>query len=83
MADNYLLELRFDADPRVYRNALIEIDGQTRRPPFTVPLPDHPRAKTFVVVQEYPGQDATVPVVAIDRCGAWTTFVGGGALVFQ
>jgi hypothetical protein len=83
MVDNHLLELRFDDDPRVYRNAAIELDGVVRRLPFTVTLPPATTARTFVVVQLVAGADATVPVVVRDRCGEWSTFVGGGAAAFR
>jgi hypothetical protein len=81
--NNRLLELRFGDDPRVYRNAAIEIDGQVRRPPFSVVLPPDTLARAFAVVQLAGGSDATVPVIARDTCGEWSTFVGGGASVFE
>jgi hypothetical protein len=80
---NQLLELRFGDDPRLYRNAAIEIDGPARRPPFAVSLPAGTVSKSFVVVQLVAGADATVPVTARDSCGEWSTFVGGGSSAFQ
>ncbi|HEY7065655.1 MAG TPA: hypothetical protein VII06_29540 [Chloroflexota bacterium] len=81
--NNTLLELRFGDDPRQYRNAAIEIDGVVRRPPFSMALPTGTLSQRFVVVQLVAGGDATVPVVARDRCGEWSTLVGGGASAFQ
>jgi hypothetical protein len=82
-ASNELRELRFGDDPRVYRNAAIELDGAVRQPPFTVTLPPGTATKTFAVIQLAAGSDATVPVIVRDACGLWTTLVGGGAAVFQ
>jgi len=36
--------------PRVYRNALLEIDGQVRQPPFTLSLPPGTVQKSFAVI---------------------------------
>jgi hypothetical protein len=80
---NLLQELRFGDDPRVYRNAAVEIDGAVRQPPFAVTLPAGTVSKSFVVLQLVAGADAIIPVTARDACGEWQTFVGGGAGAFQ
>jgi hypothetical protein len=81
--NNSLQGLRFGDDPRVYRNAAVEIDGAVHRPPFALTLPAGTVAKSFVVVQLVAGADAIIPVTARDSCGEWQTFVGGGASAFQ
>ena len=75
---NDLRELRFvGAD-----NAQVELNGQARAVPFSLPLPAGTQQATFVVVRSTPGQAARVDLVAVDRCGDWPTFVGGGPGAF-
>src|SRR5262249_58800701 len=49
---------------------------------LAVPLPAGTTQTTFVVRQATAGQAATLPLVVVDGCGDWPTFVGGGASVF-
>ena len=37
---------------------------------------------TLMVRRVTPGQATTVPLVIVDACGAWPTFVGGGPTAF-
>jgi hypothetical protein len=34
---------------------------------------------TFTVERVTPGQSTTIPITAVDECGAWPSIVGGGA----
>jgi hypothetical protein len=77
---NALQTLQFGAPT----NAVIEIgDG----PPggaagnFALSLPPGTQQVTFVVRRTAPGP-STVPLVVVDGCGAWPTFVGGGPDAF-
>lgn len=45
---------------------------------FNVAFPAHPASVAFSVRQAQDGA-VTVPVVVVDDCGDWPTFVGGGA----
>ncbi len=56
----------------------IQLDGQTYSTPFMVNLAARTSQKTFVIQQPSPGQAVTVPLVVVDACGPWSTFVGGG-----
>src|SRR5262249_57071501 len=49
---------------------------------LAVPLPAGTTQTTFVVRQATAGQAATLPLMVVDGCGDWPTFVGGGASVF-
>jgi hypothetical protein len=49
---------------------------------LTVTLPPNTQHTTFTVRQAAAGQAATVPLTVVDACGAWPTFVGGGAAAF-
>jgi hypothetical protein len=63
-------------------NALVDIGGQTGRSgAFTVSLPGTSATTSFTVRREASGP-ATVKLAVADRCGDWTTFVGGGANAF-
>jgi hypothetical protein len=75
-----LQSLRFEAGT----NVAVDIDGQVRGVPFTVPLPAGTTQKSFAIIQLTAGQAATVSrLVAVDSCGEWVTFVGGGPQAFQ
>ena len=79
LTTNTLKVLRFGAAT----NAQVEISGQPARPGgFDVSLPAGARHVTFVVRQVARGQAATVPLVVVDDCGDWRTFVGGGPSAF-
>ena len=63
-------------------NALVDIGGQVGRTgPFAVDLPGTSASTSFAVRRQSPGP-ATVNLAVVDRCGHWTTFVGGGANAF-
>ena len=79
-----LREVRFgdpDVSPPVPFNALISIpNGPTDAPgSFTYVVPPLTRELTFVVKQQSPGSPMHVPLVILDGCPAWKSFVGAGA----
>lgn len=77
-AGNGLQELRVgDA-----RNAIVTVAGQSGRGNFTVALPAAPPSVSLTVTRDPVGQPVYVPLVAVDRCGDWSTFVGGGPAAF-
>jgi hypothetical protein len=61
-------------------NALVEIDGQVRTPPFTVEQPALSGVqKSFVIRQIASSQAATITrLVVVDNCGEWVTLMGSG-----
>jgi hypothetical protein len=71
---NRLLSLQFTGTS----NALVDVGGQTGRTgAFSIDLPGTSASTTFNVRRATPGA-ATVTLTAIDRCGSWSTFMGGG-----
>lgn len=65
-------------------NALVEIDGQTRRPPFTYPVAGGSTQKAFSVVRDgNVGTPTTLSFTVTDGCGPWQTFVGGGTTAWE
>ncbi|HEY7068438.1 MAG TPA: hypothetical protein VII06_43725 [Chloroflexota bacterium] len=50
--------------------------------PTTLSLPAHPASIGLTVRRTTAGQAATVELTVTDGCGAWPTFVGGGASAF-
>jgi hypothetical protein len=63
-------------------NALVDIGGQAgRTDAFTVDLGGTSASTAFTVRRASAGP-ATVNLAVVDRCGRWTTFVGGGATAF-
>ena len=64
------------------RNAIVAAAGQSGRGNFTIPLPALPASVTLTVTRDPVGQPVYVPFVAVDRCGDWNTFVGGGPAAF-
>ena len=79
LPNNRLRELRFEETT----NALVDVRGRigaTGR--FTVDLPDRPVQLSFTVRRANPALGTTVKLVAVDECGAWPTFVGGGVGAF-
>ncbi|MCC7372305.1 MAG: DUF1501 domain-containing protein [Chloroflexi bacterium] len=61
------------------QNALIDVDGLTSQTgTFTRTFASPATAQAFYVRRQAPGP-VTVPIVVTDDCGAWNTFVGGGA----
>jgi hypothetical protein len=64
-------------------NGLIDVLGTLGSPgPLNLPLNPGTTAITFVVHRATAGISTTVPFTVIDSCGAWPTFVGGGAGAF-
>ena len=64
------------------KNALVDIGGQSGRTgPFSISLPGTSATTSFVVRRDKAGP-ATVRLAVVDRCGSWTTFVGGGVNAF-
>jgi hypothetical protein len=79
LPSNPLGEVRFG----VATNALIDAGSQRGATGnFTVPLPPGTAELAFTVRQASAGAATTVPLVAVDGCGAWPTFVGGGPAAF-
>jgi hypothetical protein len=73
--NNRLRELRFGAAT----NAKIDVRGIVGAVGgFTVTLTDRPQQVGFAVHRAIAGLATTAPVVAVDDCGDWPTFVGGG-----
>jgi hypothetical protein len=74
-ANNWLTGLDFSQTT----NALVELPNQAGRSgPFAVALPAGSLSTQFLVRRVAVGA-ATVRLTVMDRCGAWPTFVGGGA----
>src|SRR4051794_18416501 len=70
--DNRLQQLRFGPTS----NALIDIGSQTGQSgAFVVNLPDGTRQAAFKVWRATDNGTATVPLVIVDDCGEWRTFV--------
>jgi hypothetical protein len=60
-------------------NGRVVLNGQPQIVAFThTAMPGTSRV-SFGVQRVAPGQVTTVPLTAVDRCGFWPTFVGGGA----
>jgi len=73
--NNRLLSLQFAQTS----NALVDVGGQTGRTgAFTAALSGASANTTFTVRRNAAGA-ATVSLSVVDRCGSWTTLVGGGA----
>jgi len=65
--------------PSVPSNALVDILGLSGLGgAFTTQLPTRPAAVQFVARKVTLGGAITVPIVAVDGCGPWKTFVGSG-----
>jgi hypothetical protein len=78
-ANNQLVQLRFGTAT----NAQIDLgDGVLHGSGFVDNLPSPAPQVTFYVVRQTAGQASTVTVTAVDGCGAWPTFVGGGPSAF-
>ena len=74
-SQNRLRELRFGQP----LNGRIELAGQSQTAAHTYAVPTVTDRVTFAVRRVTPGQPTTVPLTVVDECGAWPTFVGGGA----
>ncbi len=79
LPSNGLRELRVGASS----NALVDVPGFVTgaRDPFSVGLL-FTTTVTFFVRRDVPGLPTTVPLVVVDDCGEWPTFVGGGPTAF-
>jgi VCBS repeat-containing protein len=73
--NNRLKELRFGA----LQNGKVTIGGQHITSGATYAVPGVTTQVVFTVERAVPGQPTTVPIIAVDECGEWPTFVGGGA----
>ncbi|HYU03223.1 MAG TPA: hypothetical protein VEL02_05190 [Jatrophihabitantaceae bacterium] len=49
---------------------------------LTVPLPAGTQQASLTVRRATTGQATTLPLVVVDDCGPWPTFVGGGIGAF-
>ena len=78
VSNNQLQAVRFGPPT----NAAIEANGQTMTGNSSISLPANTRQFTFVVRRAAAGASATVPIVVVDQCGDWSTFVGGGPDAF-
>jgi hypothetical protein len=74
-ASNPLQRLRFDR----LDNARVIVNGQAMANGQTYTVPAGATSVDFTVERVTPGQPTTVHVTAVDGCGEWRTFVGGGA----
>jgi glucose/arabinose dehydrogenase len=76
MPSNQLLAIRFGPA----RDALIDLpDGQTGMAGnFSVTPSAGAQQYSFVVRETSPGATPTVPLIVVDDCGEWPTFVGAG-----
>jgi hypothetical protein len=80
---NALVRLRF-GEPRASQNAVVEIvggasgitDSHVHTPPAGT------QSVTFFVGRQTASQPTTVHLIAVDGCGEWPTFVGGGPGAF-
>jgi hypothetical protein len=75
---NGLREIRVGAA----RNATIEMAGSTGTANFVVPLANAPTSVSGTVTRTRAGEAVHVPMVVVDQCGPWQTFVGGGPNAF-
>jgi hypothetical protein len=76
-ANNYLMALRFGAAT----NARIIAAGQTGTGNFTSSIAGFPPAIGITVQRLQSGAPVHVPIVVVDGCGEWGTFVGAGIAV--
>jgi hypothetical protein len=62
---------------------VVEFDGAMRTGSFVASGPSVRQPTTFYVYQLRPGDAVTIPLVIVDACGEWQTFVGSGAAGFS
>lgn len=72
---NPMRELRFGS----IQNATVQFEQQVVSGGQTISLGGDPTSVQFLVFRTSPGQPVTVPLTVIDRCGPWSTLVGGGS----
>jgi hypothetical protein len=64
-------------------NAVFDVGDQTgKQPPLSVTLPAGTQTLTLYVGRQTPGQATNLTITAVDTCGEWPTFVGGGPAAF-
>jgi hypothetical protein len=73
--NNRLYEVRFGT----FQNGTVTISGQPIASGATYVVPGNSTKVTFIVEWATPGQPTSIPLTAVDECGPWPTFVGGGA----
>jgi hypothetical protein len=71
---NAIREFRFGG----FQNARVSRNGQVIASGQAIALPANSTTFDFVVERVQPGSAATVQLTAVDSCGEWPTFVGGG-----
>jgi hypothetical protein len=64
------------------RNATVSGAGRSGSAFFTIPLVGGPTSVTLTVSRNEAGKAVHVPLVVVDQCGEWNTFVGGGTAAF-
>jgi hypothetical protein len=77
LQNNALLELRFGT----LANAVVTVAGQPIASGQVYAPPPGTHEVTLTVQRAIPGQASTVPLVIVDGCGEWQTFVGAGTAV--
>jgi thermitase len=75
---NRLQEIRFGASS----NAIVDVGTRAEAGGFSVTMPPSSASYPFTVRRSAPGTATTVPLVVVDSCGEWKTFVGGGPAAF-
>ncbi len=63
-------------------NAVVVVNGAPASSGVTVPVAGGTSPVTMLVIRQTAGQPSTVAFTAMDACGAWPTFVGGGPGAF-
>ena len=72
--NNRLREIRFGE----MQNGKVTLNGQTVASGAAYIVPGTSTQVVFTVERATPGQATTVPITAVDECGSWPSFVGGG-----
>jgi hypothetical protein len=63
-------------------NAIVSVNGQAGQVGSFTYTPTSATSQTSFTVRRAGGGAATVPIVVVDDCGEWPTFVGGGNSAF-
>jgi hypothetical protein len=84
-SNNSLLRLVFGTGDRTPTNALLSFptgaSSITGAGGYTAYTPFGSVQTTFNTNRQAAGAAVTVPLVAVDRCGTWSTFVGAGTSI--
>jgi hypothetical protein len=64
------------------RNATIDVGGLAGPADFSVTLSGTSASVVTVITRARAGETVHVPLVILDLCGDWRTFVGGGPTSF-